>query len=316
MRALLVLLVAGLGAALLTALAALWRLRERLSKQRSAAPPAAAGEPRQALWMEAFYPVDPVPRYGHGRAELASILAVLDAGVPRYRETLERFRPLLPELREIGREPQPARPQEPAWVNGFLPGLDALALYGFVATGRPPRYLEVGSGNSTKFAARAKRRHSETTEIISIDPHPRTEIDGLCDRVVRSPLETADLQEFRALSAGDILFFDGSHRVFQNSDVTVFFLEILPALPPGVLVQIHDICWPADYPPAWADRYYSEQYLAAMLLLFGRQHFEVVLPNAFVATHTDLSRQFDELWDAPHLQGIERHGLSLWLRTR
>ena len=39
-------------------------------------------------------------------------------------------------------------------------------------------------------------------------------------------------------------FTTGSHRVFQNSDVTAFFLDVLPRLKPGILVHIHDIFCP------------------------------------------------------------------------
>ena len=65
------------------------------------------------------------------------------------------------------------------------------------------------------------------------------------------------------LSAGDMVFIDNSHRAFQNSDVTVFFTEVLPALPAGVAYGIHDIFLPDDYPAGWSDRFYNEQYLLA-----------------------------------------------------
>lgn len=275
-----------------------------------------AAAPKQGLEMTAFYPVEPLPRYGHGHPYLPRMMAALDAGQPRYRALLNDFLPLLPDLRAIAPHPQAAQPAAPAWINGFLPGLDTVALFGILSTQRPARYLEIGSGNSTKIAAYAKRLHSPATRIISIDPQPRAEIDALCDDVVRHPLERADLDVFGTLTAGDVVFFDGSHRVFQNSDVTVFFLEVLPRLPAGVWIQIHDIFWPDDYPAAWADRYYSEQYLAALLTLFGEQHFEIALPNAYIATCTELGALFAELWNAPELAGIEAHGSSLWLRSR
>ena len=274
-------------------------------------PPDTAG-----LAIADFYPIHPAPRYGHGKPFPPKLLAVLEAGVPGYRTTLESFRVFIPDLLEIARDPLPQQPEEPAWCNGYLPGLDALALSGMVSVLRPSLFLEVGSGNSTKFAARAKRRHSPQTRIVSIDPTPRVEVDGLCDSIIRQPLETADLAIFRNLTPKDILFFDGSHRVFQNSDVTVFFIEVLPYLPRGVTIHIHDIYWPHDYPPEWGNRYYSEQYMAALLLMFGEHHFDVLLPNCYVATCTRLGALFDALWTAPHLAGIESHGSSLWLRKR
>ena len=280
--------------------------------------PAAAplADHEHVLRIAAYYPIDPRPRYGFGKSLQPRITTVFEAGLPAYRATLESFRAFVPELLEIGRDPQPAEPEAPAWVNPFLAGLDALSLYGMVATRRPPLFLEIGSGNSTKFAARAARRHSPQTRIVSLDPTPRVEVDRLCNSVVREPLEAADLSLFRSLTANDVLFFDGSHRVLQNSDVAVFFIEILPELPSGLTIHIHDIFWPSDYPPEWADRYYSEQYMVAVLLLFGERHFEVLLPNFYVSTCTELGNLFDPVWTAPHLAGIERHGSSLWLRKR
>jgi hypothetical protein len=203
----------------------------------------------------------------------------------------------------------------PHWVNGWLPALDAAALYGFVAGGHPPRYVEIGSGNSTKFVRRAITDHGLSTIVTSIDPAPRAGVDELCDVVVRQPLEKADLDIFTALDAGDILFFDGSHRAFMGSDVTVFFFEILPRLRPGVLVHIHDIWLPRDYPPEWRWRHYSEQYLLAAFLLAEAAPFEVELPLSFVDADRDLRalvRPLDSV-----LAGSHRHPpTSFWLRTR
>jgi hypothetical protein len=270
--------------------------------------------PENAIVLDDFYPVNPIPRYGYGRQFPAKILDVLDQGLSEYKQTLESFLPFTDQLLQIDRDPNPSNPTQPAWINGFLPGLDSLTLFGLVSTLQPKTFLEIGSGNSTRFAARARALNSPHTRIISIDPYPRVEIDQLCDEIVREPLESVDLDLFEQLSAGDILFFDGSHRVFQNSDVTVFFIDILPYLKSGVYIHIHDIVWPLDYPPGWEHRYYSEQYILAMILIFGLEHFQIVLPNSYIARCTELTHIFDTLWDAPSLTGIERHGGSFWLR--
>lgn len=267
-----------------------------------------------ALVLDDYYPLDPVPRYGHGKPQHAAIRATIEARLPRYTQTLESFRAFMPQFLEIARKPDARRPEEPAWLNGFFPGLDTVALFGLLSTLRPKRFLEIGSGNSTRVAAKAKRLNSPATEIISIDPVPRAEVDSLCDMLVREPLETLDLAMFDRLEASDILFVDGSHRVFQNSDVAVVFLEILPRLKPGIYIHLHDIFWPDDYPPIWAKRYYSEQYMLGLLLLFAPEQFEIVLPNAFISYYTELPNLFADLWHAPHLHSIERHGVSFWLR--
>ena len=175
------------------------------------------------------------------------------------------------------------------------------------------------------FARRAIRDHGLPTRIVSIDPHPRTEIEALCDQSIRSPMEDVDTHVFDQLGAGDILFIDNSHRSFQNSDVTAFFLEVLPRLRPGVIVHIHDIFLPVDYPPAWADRHYSEQYLLACWLLANPKRFELMLSNAFVSIDSELSGQVAPLWDAPRFAEAKAaairvmpdfKGQSFWARLR
>ena len=90
---------------------------------------------------------------------------------------------------------------------------------------------------------------------------------------------------FDQLGAGDLLFIDSSHRVLQNSDVTVLFLDVIPRLPPGVLVHVHDISLPYDYGAVIEiiDRFYSEQYILAAYLLAEGNHIQVLLPSLFVS---------------------------------
>jgi hypothetical protein len=205
-------------------------------------------------------------------------------------------------------------PHEPFWINGWMPGLDGVALYGFLASNNPSLYVEVGSGNSTKFARKAIADHKLRTKIISIDRHPRAEIDGICDEVIRQPLEDLDLQIFNRLDAQDILYIDNSHRVFMNSDVMVFFLDVLPGLEPGVLVQIHDINLPYDYPKDWIDRYYSEQYMLAAYLLARGNTFDIVLPNTFISRDDELKGIMAPLWRKDEMKGVETHGGSFWIQ--
>ncbi len=170
---------------------------------------------------------------------------------------------------------------EPRWVQDWFPPLDGMSSYAMAASRKPNTIFEIGSGNSTKFFARAIRDHSLSTKIISIDPQPREEIDQLCAEIYRAPLEDLALEEFNRLAPGDILFFDGSHRSFQNSDVSVFFIDVLPRLPDGVIIGIHDIFWPLDYPARWVDRYYNEQYLlGAYMLAFGN-HFPLIFSVSY-----------------------------------
>jgi hypothetical protein len=201
------------------------------------------------------------------------------------------------------------------WQNDFIPALDAATLYCFLATRKPQHYLEVGSGISTIIAARAISNFSLPTKIISVDPAPRAEIEDLCDESIRRPLEETDQSLFARLQAGDMLFVDNSHQSFTNSDVTVFFLEILPRLPAGVLVGIHDIFLPDDYPPAYAGNYYSEQYLLAAWLLGGGKGCTITLPNWFVSQDNALRQAAAPLVAPARAAGADLHGNIFWLAT-
>jgi Methyltransferase domain len=256
--------------------------------------------------------VENAPRYGHGRPANPRLEELVSAQAASYAPTLEAIGRYTDDLARI--EVEAEDPREPSWVNGMISGLDGATFYALMRDRRPSLYLEIGSGNSTKFVARACREGELDTRIVSIDPHPRAEVDDLCDEVVRKPLEAADLSLFASLRAGDILFFDGSHRVFMNSDVAVFFLDVLPALPAGVLVGIHDIYLPDDYPADIAGRYYSEQYMLAAYLLGGAD-IEIVLPAWWASNDPALRGKLDGLWSRPGLGAVDRHGVSFWFTT-
>jgi hypothetical protein len=203
---------------------------------------------------------------------------------------------------------------EPFWLNTWFPPLDAMALQSFLRDTNPRLFIEIGSGMSTKFSRQAVNSYRLRTRIVSIDPEPRNAIDRICDQVIRAPLEQCPPKIFDDLESGDILFLDSSHRSFQNSDVTAFFLDILPRLKPGVVVHIHDIYLPFDYPSGHLARLWNEQYLLATALLFGGQSFEVLMPCWYVSQDAELSALTDNLLRQGPLKDLSLHGASFWLR--
>jgi len=282
----------------------------------AAAPtPAPVESPLAAQVIHLEYPVNPIPRWGYENPPHRLLDERIGRQMSDYADWLEQFLAFSDQFGQIPVE-DTGRAEQPCWRNGMFPGLDIVALYGFLALTRPRRYLEIGSGQSTRVASLAIHQHGLDTTITSIDPQPRADIDALCDRVIRQPLEETDLSAFDQLDAGDILFIDGTHRTLMNSDVTVALLDVLPTLRPGVLVQIHDIRLPWDYPHGWIDRYYSEQYVLAAYLLATEPPFDIVLPNFYVSIHEKLARILEPLWCRPELTGVETHGESFWLRTR
>lgn len=267
----------------------------------------------QALFLE--YKVQLKPRYGHGLPAHPRLQEIIEANRPEYEQWMRKILSQLAHLQSIKKLNEETDPSQPGWNNGFLPGLDIMALYAIIAEKKPARYVEVGSGNSTQVAHKAVQDHELDTRIISIDPFPRAQIDHLADEIIRKPFETVDSSWLASLEPGDILFIDNSHRMLPNSDATVFFLETLPSLRPGVIVHIHDIYLPFDYPQFMCDRFYSEQYGLAINLLANPQRYHTIFPAYFISEDASLREIIAPVWEHPNLQGVEKHGGSFWLEV-
>ena len=166
------------------------------------------------------------------------------------------------ELESLGKEPPPA----PRWDQDWFPRLDAAAAYALVRETRPRRIVEVGSGHSTRFLARAVADGGLPTRITAIDPQPRAGIAGLKVDFLKSSVQDVNSSLFDKLEAGDILFIDSSHQHKPGSDVELLVDRVIPVLVPGVRVHFHDIFLPDGYPPEWAWRRYNEQEAVARLV--------------------------------------------------
>lgn len=266
---------------------------------------------RYALPLEYLPSRDYRPRYGNSHPPIKVLETWFADHVGGYSDFVRYMRSL--DVSHIAKSYDPQRPSEPAWMGGAVCAFDSLALYAMVQRHSPQRYLEIGSGMTTCFARQAVDDGRLRTRIMSIDPEPRAEVDSICDEVIRDGLETCNLDIFDTLERGDIVFFDGSHRSFMNSDVTVFFIDVLPRLKPGVIVHIHDISLPWDY-PEWAKNWYwNEQYLLAVYLMGHQQRISPLLPTSFVCR----SPLFEEIMKQPFidlgsLNTSWRGGGSMW----
>ena len=259
------------------------------------------------------YPYTAEIRYGAGRPAHPELSALIGAGREAYRDLITSLGALQGDFATIplgGTYDGPT----PFWLNAWFSPLDAMALTGLLKRHNPKRMIEVGSGVSTKYTRRAIKAYGLQTHLTSIDPQPRNEIDQICDQVIRLPLERCDPALFQTLETGDVCFIDSSHRTFQGSDVTVFFLEILPRFKPGVIVHIHDIYLPEDYISGHVHRLWNEQYLLATALLFGASSFEILFPSWFVMRDADLIGQANALLRRGRLAGMDLYGSSFWLR--
>jgi hypothetical protein len=189
---------------------------------------------------------------------------------------------------------RPTRGGEYHYENGAFGYSSACLLHSVVRLNRPAKVIEVGAGMSTLVLAGALRANQAAdqhpAELISIDPYPSPVLATLPReslRMLASPVEQVPLAEFTSLRTGDLLFIDSSHVIRTGGDVTFLYLDVLPRLAPGVIVHIHDIQFPYEYPRVYADgsggpRYFwTEQYLLQAFLAMNQQ-FEVLLAGHFL----------------------------------
>ena len=196
------------------------------------------------------------------------------------------FRPYQAECLALPTEPVEGEPSRFHLNNGNFDGHDALVYLCMLRHFAPRRVIECGSGFSTRLAVETVLRNGPT-DYTCIDPYPSEAVrEGLKDRLTlhAAKVEDLPLSTFDALSSGDFLFVDTSHVVKIGGDVNHLFLEVIPRLAPGVVVHVHDIFFPFEYPRPWVmehRRFWTEQYLLQAFLAFNRG-FEVLFANAFM----------------------------------
>jgi predicted O-methyltransferase YrrM len=218
----------------------------------------------------------------------------------------------------------PDQPAKDAWIfhtnQTTFRYVDAQALYCFVREFAPKKMIEIGSGYSTMISAQAIRQNkldnpSYDCDFRAIEPYPNPIIkagfpglNGLIDQ----PVQDVPLETFTSLGENDILFIDSTHTVKLAGDVNYEFLEILPRLKKGVIVHVHDIFLPYEYPRNWAEDahlFWAEQYLVHAFLLHN-DSFEILWMSHYLhRTHSGLLKDSMKYYD-PNSPFVG----SLWMR--
>jgi predicted O-methyltransferase YrrM len=196
---------------------------------------------------------------------------------------------------------------------------DAEVLHAIVRWAKPRRIVEIGSGGSTQIIDAACARNvadGRPVDYSVYDPYAS-------ERVTSGELRHARVRAVAAqdvpeealteLEPSDILFIDSTHTVKLGGDVNRLFLEILPLLAPGVLVHVHDVFLPREYPREWIERdgkFWAEQYLLQAFLCLNAE-FEVVLALNALLHERDAEA-------AALLRGLSQDAYpgSFWFRRR
>lgn len=196
-----------------------------------------------------------------------------------FEQMLHEMQVLLPTLRRFGEAPS-----DPVFGRGMFPVLDGVAAYAAIRRFQPKRIIEIGSGDSTYFLAKGVKDNGFGA-ITCIDPQPRREIIALNVDFKPRLMNAEDADLAGSLEAGDILFIDSSHIMLPGMDVDIQFNRMFPRLKKGVIVHVHDIFLPDDYPPHWHNRNYSEQNALIGWIVSG--YFDVLWPGRYVVTRHD-----------------------------
>jgi hypothetical protein len=213
----------------------------------------------------------------------------------------------LAALRELGQYSAAWKGYE---ANPYYNAIDAALLHGVIRWAKPATVVEVGSGYSTRIILSALGENQTPGRLISIEPYEPERMPRPPDFKV--PVQDVPYDVFTQLRADDILFIDSSHVLATGNDVWFEYLEILPRLAAGVIVHVHDIFLPRDYPKEWIvdrHRFWTEQYLLQAFLAFNSD-FEV-----FIATN-HLAHSARAHLEAALDVGVEGQPGSFWLRRR
>lgn len=200
--------------------------------------------------------------------------------------------------------------------NDFFQHMDAMMLHAMISTHRPRRIVEIGSGFSTLAILDSLDANQLTeTTLTLIEPHPERLFSCVSteDRerfeLLQRPLSMDDVERCASLQANDLLLVDSSHVYKVGSDVQILFETIYPRLGRDVLLHIHDVFFPFEYPASWMTRghHFNEAYVLRAFLQFNRS-FEIVFWNDLIKHLADYS-----VPDSLHCPANDL-STSIWLR--
>ena len=196
--------------------------------------------------------------------------------------------------------------------NGWYPTPDAEIYASMIYERRPDQIVEVGSGFSTLIARRALQYARHEAPLTVIDPAPRTDVERAADQVIYQPVEESRLEDVKFTSRS-LLFIDSSHITRPRGDGPYLYCRVLPQLPAGMLVHVHDVFTPHDYPTCYDHLGWTEQYLLQALLSHSPRYHTVLATHFLSRAHTaEMQATFGPQVGADNLF----YGASYWFEVR
>ncbi|MFC1837839.1 class I SAM-dependent methyltransferase, partial [Thermodesulfobacteriota bacterium] len=236
----------------------------------------------------------------------------IDLNESRQFELLQEFVSYYPEFTPSENKISSQR----YYYNNAMFGFnDGFVLSSFLRKFKPAKVIEIGSGFSSALMLDTAESLSHATDFVFIDPYTdnfenlQLNVSQSNYKIIRNPIQDIDLDLFSELHENDILFVDSSHVLKIGSDLSYIFFSILPSLQKGVIVHIHDIWWPYEYPLFMINegRIWNEIYFVRSFLQYNSA-FEILCYNSFLEwKHKDYIKD--------SMPGYFKDtGKSLWLK--
>jgi hypothetical protein len=210
------------------------------------------------------------------------------------------------------------------YLNHYYSYPDATVFYCLVNTIRPRRIIDVAGGNTTTLMLDMNDTcfRDDPMHITLIEPHPERvepylgEESGLDKLYCR--VQEVDEDLFRSLEPNDVLFLDTTHISKMGGEVNYLAFRIFPLLKPGVVIHIHEIFYPFEYPSSFfrSGKSWNEIYMWRAFLMHNKD-YEILMFNSWLSKmHTEAMRDAmpDYFKQGNAHVNVQTEGSSLWLR--
>lgn len=214
--------------------------------------------------------------------------------------------------------------------NQYFSYSDAIFLSCLMLEKKPKRIIEIGSGYSSSVMLDINNCFFHNNIALTfVEPYPEERLLSLVKEgdnytLIRSFVQDLPLDVFDQLEENDILFIDSSHVTKTYSDVNHLLFKVLPRLKKGVIIHVHDIFYPFEYPKEWVyqDRAWNEAYLLRAFLQYNKA-FKIILFTSYLEyshkewfeKHMPLCLQKHEKWIEANVQYLlDTTGQSIYIQ--